>query len=42
MDAVRSCRECGNNERCRELIRKGMIPYCGSSLCKPVHKEVRA
>ena len=39
MDAVRDCRECGNDERCLELTREGMVPYCGSSLCKPIPKE---
>ena len=39
MAAVRSCRECGNNERCLQLIKGGMVPYCGGSLCKPIPKE---
>ena len=36
---VRDCTECGNVSRCLKLIKKGMVPYCGGSLCNPVKKE---
>lgn len=39
MDGVRDCTECSNIKRCLKLIKEGKVPYCGSSLCKPIHKE---
>jgi len=39
MDVPKDCTECGNNSRCLKLIERGMVPYCGSSLCKPNVKE---
>ena len=34
-----NCQKCGNQERCLNLIRNGMVVYCGCSLCNPVRKE---
>ncbi len=36
---VKNCTECGNNDRCLQMIKEGTVVYCGSSLCKPLLKE---
>jgi hypothetical protein len=36
---VKNCTECGNNDRCLQMIREGTVVYCGSTLCKPIQKE---
>ena len=34
MDTVKNCREC-TNLACIEYIKRGIVVYCGSSMCKP-------
>ena len=39
MEKPKDCRECPSTEACLALIAKGMVPYCGGSLCKPKPKD---
>lgn len=39
MDTVTNCWECANYAHCLELIRKGIVVYCGSSMCNPKSED---
>ena len=38
MAGVKNCTECTNHVHCLELIQKGIVVYCGSTMCKPTRE----
>lgn len=38
MDDVKNCTQC-DNKACLEYVKRGLVPYCGGSLCRPIPKK---